>query len=164
MKFGSVLDAGCGTGLCGPLVRAHVTRLVGVDLSPQMIERAQARGCYDEVVVAELSSFMRARAGEFDAIFSADTLVYFGALEEPLSAACVALQASGALIFTLETQPAASSENYRLEAHGRYAHGEAYIRGALHAAGFSVVECSASTLREERGAPVTGAVIAARRV
>ncbi|MGH8258910.1 MAG: tetratricopeptide repeat protein, partial [Steroidobacteraceae bacterium] len=33
-----VIDAGCGTGLCGPLVRPMATRLVGVDLSAQMLE------------------------------------------------------------------------------------------------------------------------------
>ncbi len=28
-----VLDAGCGTGLCGPLIAPYARRLVGVDLS-----------------------------------------------------------------------------------------------------------------------------------
>ncbi|MEJ0034675.1 MAG: tetratricopeptide repeat protein [Gammaproteobacteria bacterium] len=163
-KFQSVLDAGCGTGLCGPLVRAHCVRLVGVDLSPKMVERASARGCYDQVFAAELSSFMRSRAGGFDAIVSADTLVYFGALEEPLRAAREALSAGGVLIFTLESLPATASESYRLEAHGRYSHSEPYIRSALAAAGFSLLAFSAATLREERDAPVSGAVIAARRV
>src|SRR5262245_51443999 len=80
--LGTVLDAGCGTGLCGPLLRAHSARVVGVDLSAQMIERARLRQCYEELVVAELCAFMRSRPGGFDAIVSADTLVYFGALEE----------------------------------------------------------------------------------
>ena len=37
-----VLDAGCGTGLCGPLLRPYAKRLVGVDLSSGMLERARA--------------------------------------------------------------------------------------------------------------------------
>src|SRR5262249_15537242 len=92
LQLASVLDAGCGTGLCGPLLRALCARLVGVDLSSQMLERARARQCYDELVAAELSAFMRSRAGAFEAIVSADTLVYFGALEDPLSAARDALK------------------------------------------------------------------------
>ena len=71
--IGAVLDAGCGTGLCGPLVRSNCSHLTGVDLSPQMIERARARGCYDDLVTAELSAFMRSRGGAFDAIVCADT-------------------------------------------------------------------------------------------
>ena len=149
--------------MCGPLIRAQSARLAGVDLSSQMIECARTRGCYDEVVVAELSFFMRYREGEFDAVVSADTLVYFGALDEPLSAAREALRPNGTLIFTLELLRTASSGNFRLEAHGRYAHSEQYTRDALVAAGFSVLAYSEAALREERGAPVGGAVIAARR-
>ena len=39
----SVMDLGCGTGLCAPLVRPWAERLVGVDLSPRMVEIARAR-------------------------------------------------------------------------------------------------------------------------
>ena len=38
-----VLDAGCGTGLCGPLIAPYARRLVGVDLSARMLAQAQAR-------------------------------------------------------------------------------------------------------------------------
>lgn len=162
-KFQSVLDAGCGTGLCGPLIREHSDRLVGIDLSPQMVERARSRGSYDEVAVAELSAFMRSHVEQFDAIVSADTLVYFGSLEEPLSAARDALIPPGVLVFTLELLPAGATENYRLEPHGRYAHSEQYVQTALAAAGFSVRALSAVVLREERGVPVNGAVVTAQR-
>ena len=53
-----VLDAGCGTGWCGPHVRPYARRLTGVDLSPAMIERAEARRVYDELVVAELTEYL----------------------------------------------------------------------------------------------------------
>jgi predicted TPR repeat methyltransferase len=158
-----VLDAGCGTGLCGPLLRPHCARLVGVDLSSQMVERARVRECYDELVVAELSAFMQSRVAAFDAVISADTLVYFGALEEPLSAARDALRGNGVLVFTVEALAAAASESYRLEAHGRYAHREQYVRDVSMASGFSVIAFAPATLREESGEPVSGAVVTARR-
>jgi predicted TPR repeat methyltransferase len=159
-----ILDAGCGTGLCGPLLRPHCERLIGVDLSVQMIERARVRECYDDLVVAELSAFMQSRVGEFDAIVSADTLVYFGALEDPLNAARIALREQGVLVFTVEALPAAAPHDYRLEAHGRYAHSEPYVRNALAAAGFIATGFEAATLREESGEPVSGAVVTARRI
>jgi predicted TPR repeat methyltransferase len=127
-----------------------------------MVERARGRQCYDELVVEELSAFMRSRARAFDAIVSADTLVYFGALEEPLSAAHGALREDGLLVFTVEALPSAASEKYRLEAHGRYAHSERYLRDALAAAGFTATTFEPATLREESGEPVSGAVITAR--
>ena len=37
-----VLDAGCGTGLCGPLLAPYARRLVGVD-SPEACSRGRKR-------------------------------------------------------------------------------------------------------------------------
>ena len=35
-----VLDLGCGTGICGVLIKLYARRLAGVDLSPRMIQAA----------------------------------------------------------------------------------------------------------------------------
>ena len=41
LLYASALDAGCGTGLAGPYLRPLVSGpLIGVDLSPKMLERA----------------------------------------------------------------------------------------------------------------------------
>ena len=82
-----VLDAGCGTGWCGPLLRPYARRLTGVDLSPAMIEKARARQVYDDLIVAELTAYLAAAAGSYDLIASADTLVYFGDLGPVFAAA-----------------------------------------------------------------------------
>ena len=98
----AVLDAGCGTGLCGPLVAPYAHRLVGVDLSAPMIAQARARNVYDELVKSELTAFLSESTGEFDVIVSADTLVYFGLLEDVAAASENALRPGGRLIFTVE--------------------------------------------------------------
>jgi SAM-dependent methyltransferase len=52
---GKVLDAGCGTGLSGPLLKAlGYGPLWGLDMSPAMLAAANARDCYDRLVEAEL--------------------------------------------------------------------------------------------------------------
>jgi predicted TPR repeat methyltransferase len=152
----SVLDAGCGTGLCGPLLREHCRTLVGVDLSPVMIQHAQQRGAYDELVVAELSAFMQSRPHAFDAIVSADTLVYFGALEEPLAAARQALRDGGLFAFTVEAWNSERGDDYRLGAHGRYMHSDMYVRRCAQTAGFAVREMSVEVLRRECEQDVRG--------
>ena len=50
--FGTMLDLGCGTGLAGVAFRPHVDWLVGVDLSPKMIEEARRKALYDGHPVA----------------------------------------------------------------------------------------------------------------
>jgi predicted TPR repeat methyltransferase len=159
----TVLDAGCGTGLCGPLIRTLCRSLIGVDLSQKMIDRARARGCYDELIAAELSAFMRSRVDVFDAVVCADTLVYFGPLDEPLTAARETLHESGLLIFTLEALTADDDADHRLEFHGRYAHSHAYVRRILPATGFELETTSRETLRQERFQDVIGYLVVARR-
>lgn len=43
---GPILDAGCGTGLSGPFAKALGYEVEGLDLSPEMLKLAGARGAY----------------------------------------------------------------------------------------------------------------------
>lgn len=159
-----VLDAGCGTGLCGPLLQPFCRSLAGVDLSPRMIDFARERGGYDELVVGELCAFMGSRPYAFDAVVSADTLVYFGALEEALRTAHLTLRAGGLFVFTVEAMLGAGDEPHKLQVHGRYTHRESYVRSALAAAAFEIVELRRETLRMERLQEVAGYLVVARRL
>ena len=160
----NVLDAGCGTGLCGPALRPYARHLVGVDLSPRMIERARTRSDYDELVVAELTAFLAARTAVYDLIVSADTLVYFGRLEPVLTAAAAALRPGGRLAFTVERlEEAATADGFRLDPSGRYRHAEAYVRRVLTGVGMEVETLESVTLRLEGGQPVVGFLASARK-
>jgi predicted TPR repeat methyltransferase len=158
-----ILDAGCGTGLCGPLLRSMARRLVGVDLSEGMIEKARPRQTYDELVVGELCAFMRERPQTFDVVISADTLVYFGALEEAAAAARSCVREGGVFAFTLERIVDASDAHpYRIQPHGRYVHNVDYVRRTLQQAGFASVNAKDVVLRRERGHDVQGHLVVAR--
>ena len=54
-----VLDAGCGTGLCGPLVAPYARRLVGVDLSERMLARAGDAERLRRAGQGELTAYLR---------------------------------------------------------------------------------------------------------
>ena len=155
------LDAGCGTGLCGPLIRGACRTLVGVDLSEQMLARAKARDVYDELVTSELSAFMRSRPNAFDAVVAADTLCYFGVLAEPLEAARAALNSQGVLIITLETL-VSRDVAFNLEPHGRYTHSESYVRRELARAGFEVKSLAQQSVRREGERDVPGWLVVAQ--
>jgi len=160
-----IVDAGCGTGLLAQHLRPYARRLVGVDLSPKMLEKAARRALYDELVRAELAFFLRSSPGAFDVVASSDTLVYFGDLRDVLSAACAALRPGGRLLFTLErAAEEALPEGYCIHLHGRYSHAEPYVRGTLAGAGFEVIDIENVLLRREGDHYVEGLVVLARRL
>jgi predicted TPR repeat methyltransferase len=160
----SVLDAGCGTGLCAPLIKPYARRLVGVDLSPGMLERARLTELYDELVESDLTAFMAAQDAAFDLIVSADTLCYFGALLPLFRAAAQTLRGGGRLVFTLErAEDDVKDRGFVLNVHGRYAHAEASVRAALAEAGFGDAMIATDILRKERLEDVVGLIVSARR-
>jgi len=159
----AVLDAGCGTGLCAPLLRPRAGRLVGVDLSPGMIEEARKRGGYDELVIGELTAYLREHAKAYDLVVSADTQVYFGDLGQVVPAMAGTLKPGGFLIFTLErSEPGEAQAGYHLHPHGRYSHTHEYVSGLLLAAGFIDAAIAEVSSRKESEVPVPGWLVRAR--
>lgn len=158
----SVLDAGCGTGLCAPHVRPLAERLVGVDLSPKMLDRARLRGQYDELEAVELVTHAQAHPDEFDAIVCADTLCYFGELADALTAFHAALRPGGTLVFTVE-QPQADGTTYALRPNGRYQHPRTYLDNVLRRTGWQGIDMKSVHLRNERDRSVTGWLVCASK-
>jgi predicted TPR repeat methyltransferase len=164
-----VLDIGCGTGLCGPLLRPLSRRLVGVDLSPNMLSKAAARAVYDQLNCAELTQWLASCGQQFDLGMAADVLCYFGDLYEPFAQVRTALAPGGCFACSLESLPEAkpgessSSESFLLQPHGRYQHSRQYVEAMLAATGLHVVSLSNGILRYERQEPVAGLLVVAGR-
>lgn len=157
-----IVDAGCGTGLCGPLIKPWACRLAGCDLSVGMLRRARERRVYDVLHRAELVYYLDTQPAAFDAVVSADTLCYFGPLEAAFAASRSCLRSGGLLIFTVEALPESSAEDHRLLLNGRYAHAGTYLQSALREAGLALIDMRAETPRMEAGLPVAGWLVTAR--
>jgi predicted TPR repeat methyltransferase len=159
-----IADLGCGTGLCGPLLRPYARRLVGVDLSPRMLGKARERGVYDALLEAEITRFLAACEERFDLVVAIDVLIYFGRLEAPLAAMARVLRPRGLLVFTLERLSEGDpAGEIKLNLHGRYSHAEAHVAAVLAGVGLEVAALEHVILRKEVGAPVDGILVAARQ-
>ena len=158
-----VLDAGCGTGLCGPLVRPRARKLTGVDLSSKMVDKARLRNVYDDLIVGELTAYLKSSPRAFDLVIAADTLNYFGDLQPVFLAAGKSLRPNGHLIFTVEeaAEDPLQEAGFHLQPHGRFCHQESYVRESLHNAGLKVAALATDTLRMENGQPVRGFIVTA---
>lgn len=149
-KAGRVLDLGCGTGLCGIYFRDLALELIGVDLSPNMLEKAKTLGAYDELVEADILEYLASSDLQpFDIIIAGDVLVYFGNLEKAFHQVSKALLPKGRFTFTVESiensgflhtdtgvknqvankvaNKVENQKEYVLNPTGRYAHASHYI-------------------------------------
>jgi predicted TPR repeat methyltransferase len=136
-----ILDIGCGTGLVGALVRPLAGRLDGIDLSPAMLEKAQAKGVYDGLARGDFVTLMVERKAHYDAVLGAASLIHFGSLGEIFRAAAIALRKQGLFIFTLfpgDAEDFAAASDYRLAQSGCFTHSAAYVRRLAGTCGFAV--------------------------
>lgn len=155
-----VVDIGCGTGLCGPVLRPYARRLTGIDLSDGMLAKAREGGLYDELRVADLVDALRQRGAGWDMIVAADTFPYVGTLGDVFDAAASVLKPGGWLAFSTE---AAEGDGVTLRGNGRYAHGRGYIAD-LAAGRFELVERKSTMLRREAGVALAGDYFLMRRL
>ncbi len=150
-----VLDLGCGTGLCGPLLRPLARRLEGVDLSAAMLAQAREPGVYDALHCAELTAFLQPARAQWDVLAAADVLVYVGELDGVFGAARDALRDGGLFVFSVEALEEGAA-GFALRESGRYAHTPAYVRALAARHGFAVRELAPCTLRQDSGADIGG--------
>lgn len=147
-KFERILDLGCGTGLAGEAFRAIASQLVGVDLSAVMVEQAERKSLYDELVVGDIIEFCRYRPAQYDLIVAADVLVYLGDLDQLFAAVAERLQPGGYFAFSSESCQAAP---FALQPTGRFAHATAYLLDLGDKHGFAVSRHERCGLRREKG-------------
>ncbi|MEJ0075129.1 MAG: methyltransferase domain-containing protein [Alphaproteobacteria bacterium] len=161
LRFGTMLDLGCGTGLAGAAFRPHVDWLVGVDLSPKMIEEARKKGLYDRLVVDDVAAFLTGQPEQSaHLVIAADVFAYIADFAEMCAAAAHVLKEGGLFGFTVETH---DGEGAIVGSKMRYAHGVDFVRNALAEVGLTLVELTHASSRTENRVPVPGLVVLARR-
>lgn len=162
-RFDRAIDLGCGTGLCGPLLRPRAGHLTGVDLSRRMLDQARARGAYDQLVQADVLEHLRRAAGPVDLVVAADVFIYVGALDEVFAQVARLMPPGGLFCFSAEQSRPGIEGGFELLPSLRYAHDEADLRrlAALH--GFEVARLAHETVREEQRQPIPGMFVHLRR-
>lgn len=160
-RFAKAIDLGCGTGLMGERLRGKVDYLEGIDISAAMIAETARKGIYDTLQKAELVAALNARRADADLVTAADVFIYCGALQPVLAALMPALRPGGLVAFSLEAHE--GEEAVFLRPSLRYAHGVQATRDALVVAGLEVLRFDTAVLRFDRGAPITGILVVARK-
>ncbi len=162
-RFSDAADLGCGTGLCGPLIREICGKLTGVDLSHGMLQQAARKNAYDFLVEGEMIAFLNADLPVlFDLCVCVDTLCYIGDLTAFFAGLDKALKPGGFLVASVERLEK-DGGTYVLNASGRYAHSSDYVRSSAEAAGMIYGSEEAVVLRKEFGMDVNGIIFHVRK-
>jgi predicted TPR repeat methyltransferase len=163
-----VLDLGCGTGLVGQEIKDVCARLVGVDLSPKMLEVAAAKSIYDELHCAELTAMMQSQASQsYDVIVAADVFIYIGNLSEVVKEVKRLLRPGGLFYFTAEALdqsvmnagPHPDEAPFFLQTSGRYAHAPTYLDALRSEHQFDAGSFKSVHLRMDRHQPISGYLV-----
>ncbi|MDY6990013.1 MAG: tetratricopeptide repeat protein [Thermodesulfobacteriota bacterium] len=156
-----VLDLGCGTGLGAQRYRPFAKRLIGVDVSSKMLEKAAEKGIYDRLKVFDLLQDWEF-SQKFQLIYSSDVFVYFGNLDPIITSVSSSLAHGGILAFSVERLEE-NSMAFRLFPSGRYAHSRTYIQDCLRRHGLDLIEETRADIRKESGHRVKGLLIVAEK-
>ncbi|NOQ45933.1 MAG: tetratricopeptide repeat protein [Desulfobulbaceae bacterium] len=145
--YDQVVDLGCGTGLAGEAFKPVCRFLVGVDLSPNMVEVAEKKQVYDELTTGDVVEFLQNSSKGYDLILAADVITYLGELEALFQAA--AENSSHDAIFCFSTEHL-DQGGWLLRPTGRYAHSPEYVDTVAGKTGWWILCSEKANLRKER--------------
>lgn len=162
-----VVDAGCGTGLVGELLRDKSRHLVGVDLSESMLSEARRKNIYDELYRCDLIDHLTDRPGDCDTVVSAATLIHFGELDLVFQAAARSLRKGGLFVFTVfpndeDPEAVAIGTLDGFAQGGCFRHGARYISRLAEKHGFDVALMRHDVHEYLRKSPIAGLIVALR--
>lgn len=152
----TVYDLGCGTGLCGALLKPYCRELTGIDLSGKMLEEARQQQVYDALIQDDICKALATQETATDLIIAADVFIYIGDLSEIFKESARLLKPQGLFAFTVEKS---DGETYILQATARFAHSEHYIKQLAQIYGFSPLAMDTITLRKHNEDLITGLLI-----
>jgi predicted TPR repeat methyltransferase len=98
----AVLDAGCGTGLVGVLLKeAGLSSLTGIDYSPGMLAEAEKKGVYDALHTMDMNLPLTLPADSYDAVTCIGTFTSTHVRPEAVTELARLTRSGGVLVFTV---------------------------------------------------------------
>jgi predicted TPR repeat methyltransferase len=158
-SFQNAADLGCGTGLAGPLLRSLSEALIGIDLSPKMLEKAKEKCVFDDLIEGEIEHFLDHQRDCFDLLFAADVLIYFGDLTQLMRSAARSLRSGGLFAFSIEH---GRGNDYFVLPTGRFAHDPSYVEDLAND-DYIILSKTPKTIRLEACQPVDGLLYVLQR-
>ncbi|MCP4474132.1 MAG: tetratricopeptide repeat protein [Gammaproteobacteria bacterium] len=155
-----VLDLGCGTGLCGELVKPWAKHLVGVDLADKMLAIAEQKGIYQTLQAKHIIDYLKNCDESFDLIIAGDIFIYFGDLTEVIEFCSACLISGGYVVFSIELS---HNGMFAMQDSGRFTHSKSYIKELATRYHFSLRYFKPAVTRRQDNNSLKGAIAVLQR-
>ena len=152
--FEKVIDLGCGTGLTGKELRDIGNNLTGIDISRNMVAKAEERQVYDRLIVGDIVNILSSSKEKYDLFIALDVFIYIGELTKIFKTVRNCCNKNAMFIFSIESQ---LDDGYSLLKTGRYSHSESYIFNSA-SDGFKLIESHEVNLRKEKEGWIDGKI------
>ena len=149
----NILDLGCGTGGLADIFRPFSERLVGVDLSPEMILEAEKKDVYDELHRMDLLLFLKSQPKNYDIIVAGAVLIHFSGLEQIFKLIVSRLEKSGRFLFTIFEE---KEKEKHLNSFLLYSHSEQYVSALTNDFGLQITYKKNDIHEFHKGKPIQG--------
>jgi predicted TPR repeat methyltransferase len=164
------VDLGCGSGCSGLAFRSCIGHLTGVDISPEMVDKARGRGCYDHILVGNIGNVLctakedsveSANDAAFDIIFACNVLSFIHDIRDVFQSVHNNLKPiDGVFAFSAELIEGEKDANYNkqpvLQSCARYAHERNYVESLASEFGFETKAMKTSDIRIHEGRVIKG--------
>lgn len=158
-ELNTIIDLGCGTGLCAPMLAPICKILNGVDLSQKMLDKAAAKDLYKELACADICEYLN-KQSNLSAAIAADVFVYIGDLKDIFVSCNKSLNKNGLFSFSVEKT---EKESFEALVSGRFAHNINYLKKLAKDTDFEWLEDEESIIRTESGQNISGYLITLKK-
>ena len=153
-NYPKTIDLGCGTGLSGNDLREISGHLSGIDISENMISKANELNIYDNLYTGDIVETLNSIQENFDLFVALDVLIYVGDVESIFKTIHKYSNHESVFVFSIEIQ---EKNGYSLLPSSRYSHSDSYIM--KHAAGkFILITSEDIVLRKEGNNLIQGKI------
>lgn len=152
--YENCLDIGCGTGLSGIPFRDRCRNMTGVDLSPQMLKKAEEKNIYNDLICGDVYEYLDNTRPQVDLVISADVFVYLGRLDIFFIKLDGCVMPGGILCCSIERYEV--NGEFTLRTSGRYAHSVEYFRRISSENGYCVLGQVEHNIRKENDVWIPG--------
>ena len=152
-KYKNVIDSGCGTGLSGLEFRDIAETLIGIDLSEEMVRKAEQKNIYDQLYVDDIVGRLEILKTQFSLFISSDVFAYIGDLLPLFS--CIKRHSTQNSLLVFSTEHTDDGD-FILRNTARYAHSKDYILSIAKQQGFRLEFFTTCNLRYERDGWIIG--------